>query len=274
MKKATPEETRSIHSETSDGWEIVAKHKYRAGMEKRIRALRANEYVWSKEQLDELHSLCRSCRRVIHLQCSAGFETLSFLSLGVHEVVGVDISKDMIDQARKLTQTLEAPAEWHCCDVLDAPSDLNGTADLVYTGGGALPWIMDIEAWSKVIARLLRPGGQLYLREGHPLSFMWDLESKEYRLSPGPSYCEGGVVENRGYPSGTIADHTDPTDRPTMRERVWPLGDVINSLIRAGLVIKYFCESDDPGWPAVPNMPHETLHRLPHMYTLQAENPR
>ncbi len=59
-----------------------------------------------------------------------------------------------------------------------------------------------------------------------------------------------------------------------MRERIWPLGDVINPLIEAGLVLKHFAEGNDPGWDLFPNMPKETLHRLPHTYTLLAEKPR
>ncbi len=43
-------------------------------------------------------------------------------------------------------------------------------------------------------------GITLYLMEGHPLSFLWDIEGDDYRLAPGPSYCEGGVVEDRGTP--------------------------------------------------------------------------
>ena len=255
------------------GWEIVAKHKYRAEMEDRIKALQANEVeaVWSKEEQADLRSLSGKARRAIHLQCANGYDTLFLLSLGIGEVVGVDISEEMITQAREISTKLRAAAEWYCCDVLETPQYLNDTADLVYTGGGALPWIMDIETWAKVVARLLRPGGKLYLNENHPLSFLWEVESEDYKLSPGIAYCDGGIVEDRGYPASRIALHSESDTRPAMRERIWPLGDVINSLISAGLVINYFNESNDPGWAAFPNMPDETLHRLPHRYVLHAE---
>lgn len=44
-----------------------------------------------------------------------------------------------------------------------------GSFDLVYTGIGALCWLRDIARWAKVVAGLLRPGGRLFLREGHPM---------------------------------------------------------------------------------------------------------
>jgi SAM-dependent methyltransferase len=44
----------------------------------------------------------------------------------------------------------------------------DGVADLVYTGKGALIWMPDIGAWAREAARLLRPGGHLFVYEGHP----------------------------------------------------------------------------------------------------------
>lgn len=266
---------RAIHSETSRGWDVVGSAKYRKGFQKRLASLKANdvESMWDDDELVTLRHFLREGGRAIHLQCSAGLETLLLLRLGASEVVGVDISQEMIDQAIEVSDALGDPAHWHCTDVLQAPADLNNTADLVYTGGGALPWIMDIEAWAKVVFRLLRPGGTLYLAEGHPLDFMWETEEAAFELAPGPSYCDGGVVANRGYPSGTVADNTEPHDRPVMRERIWPLGSVINSLLQAGLSLKYFNEKNDPGWPLFANMSDEVLHRLPHRYILHAEKP-
>ena len=45
--------------------------------------------------------------------------------------------------------------------------------DLVYTGVGALCWLPDIQQWARVVAALLRPGGRLHIREGHPI--VWTL---------------------------------------------------------------------------------------------------
>ena len=43
----------------------------------------------------------------------------------------------MVALAQELTDALEAPATWYCCDVLETPHGLDGTADLVYSGGEA-----------------------------------------------------------------------------------------------------------------------------------------
>ena len=152
----------------------------------------------------------------------------------------MDISEEVIALAREITEDMGGAATWYCCDVLKTPHELDSTADLVYTGGGALIWIMDIDAWADVIFRLLQPGGTLFLDEIHPLNYSWDFDADNYRLIPGPNYCDGGIVLNHGYPASEVAGNTDIEARPVMCERIWPLGDVINALIRSGLVLKLF----------------------------------
>jgi SAM-dependent methyltransferase len=59
-------------------------------------------------------------------------------------------------------------------DVYDAV-DLLGVHrfDLVYTGIGAICWLPSIRRWAEVAAGLLRPGGRLFMREGHPV--LWSM---------------------------------------------------------------------------------------------------
>ena len=81
------------------------------------------------------------------------------------------------DVSIRKTVSLGAAARWVCSDVLDVPDSLDGSADLVFTGKGALPWILDLEEWPAVVARLLRPGGLFYAFEGHPLAAVWNRDA-------------------------------------------------------------------------------------------------
>src|SRR5450759_2413448 len=59
-------------------------------------------------------------------------------------------------------------------DVYDAASALGGEQfDLVFTGIGALCWLPSISRWAATVAALLKPGGRLFIREGHPM--LWSL---------------------------------------------------------------------------------------------------
>jgi hypothetical protein len=48
-----------------------------------------------------------------------------------------------------------------------------GASDLVFTGIGALCWLPRISSWAYIVASLLKAGGRLFLREGHPV--LWSL---------------------------------------------------------------------------------------------------
>ena len=61
--------------------------------------------------------------------------------------------------------------------------------DLVFTGIGALCWLPDVRRWAHTVADLLRPGGRLFLREGHPMLWALDEERTDV-LAVGYPYFE------------------------------------------------------------------------------------
>jgi methyltransferase family protein len=78
------------------------------------------------------------CPLAIHLMCSHGLDTLSLLNLGVHEVIGIDFSGEMLALAARKSELLGARARWVRAEVLSLPQELDAIAELVYTGKGAL----------------------------------------------------------------------------------------------------------------------------------------
>jgi len=104
----------------------------------------------------------------VHLQCHFGTDTLSLSRLGA-SMTGVDLSAQSLRVARQLAASAGAAIDYVHTDVYSAPEALGGrTFDLVYTGIGALCWLPEIRRWADVVARLLRPGGRLFVRDGHP----------------------------------------------------------------------------------------------------------
>lgn len=107
---------------------------------------------------------------VVHLQCHIGTDTISLARLGAASVTGVDFSGVALAHAADLAARAGASVEYVESDVYNAPAALGGrTFDLVYTGIGALGWLPDIRRWATTVAELLRPGGRLFIREGHPI---------------------------------------------------------------------------------------------------------
>src|SRR5262245_8158641 len=129
---------REQHQETGVAWNVTAAIYERDEAED-IALLRSGGNRLVAPERRCLPDLTTGCECALHLQCAGGTDTLTLWQLGAARVVGVDLSEKMIAVAQRKTTALNAPARWYCCDVLDTPPELDNTADLVYTGKGALP---------------------------------------------------------------------------------------------------------------------------------------
>lgn len=110
-------------------------------------------------------------RTMAHLQCHFGLDSLGWARRGAR-VAGLDFSRPAVEAAAELARELGLDAEFVCADVHDAAEAFGGRRfEIVYTGGGALNWLPDLDRWAGVVAGLLEPGGTLYLVEFHPVTF-------------------------------------------------------------------------------------------------------
>ena len=175
----TPEEIRARHEANRLAWNegaAVYQAENAARLE-RLRAGRSSLHPIEQANLAKIGPLKEWCHRAIHLQCASGEDTLSLLIEGAPEVVGVDISDVHIGNAQWATEQLGWNASWYRCDILDTPAELNHTADLLYTGQGALCWLHDLTGWAQVVSRLLKPGGIFHILDDHPASWLFDQET-------------------------------------------------------------------------------------------------
>ena len=216
--------------------------------------------------------------RALHLQCHIGTDTLSLARLGA-QVSGLDFSPASLAQARRLAERCGAAIDYVEASVYDAASVLpTESFDLVYTGIGALNWLPRIDGWARNVAALLKPGGRLFLREGHPLLFALDED------------CQDQLVIGHPY-----FEHTEPTvwqDEHTYVEtdqllcasitHEWNhgLGEIITALLRHGMQLSALEEHDSIPWEALPGQMAlgadgewrlcSGRERAPLSYTLQA----
>jgi SAM-dependent methyltransferase len=216
--------------------------------------------------------------RAVHLQCHIGTDTISLARLGAI-MTGVDFSPASLVEARRLSGELGAGVEFVEADVYDAVAALGGrTFDLVFTGIGALCWLPSVSRWAAVVAELLRPGGRLFIREGHPM--MWSLdESHTDSLVVDYDYFERSepiVFDEQGTYVETDAQFTSTVTH------VWNhgLGEIVMALLNAGMELTGLVEHDSVPWEALPGQMEQTSEkewrlrdrpwRLPHSYTLKA----
>ncbi len=260
---------REMHQSNRAAWNEAAA-SYAEDLQERIAFLRAGGTDFGDAERPYLRDLSAWCGRAIHLQCAGGTDTLSLWNLGAQEVVGVDISEDMIAVARAKTDALNARASWFCCDILETPHELDATADLVYTGRGALCWLQDMDAWAAVVARLLKPGGRLYIFEGHPVSWIWDTEAAELRLDPVyGNYFQRAAQMEQGWGPTYIGELSKPKEELSRKyESQKTFGQILTPLLEAGLRLEKLDEHAETYWEQFPNLPKETVSKLPNTFSL------
>lgn len=192
-------------------------------------------------------------KALLHLQCHFGMDTLGWARLGAR-VTGLDFSAPAVEQARELAVRVGIQdARFVQANVYDAREALGGEQfDVVYTGIGALCWLPDVRGWARVAAALVRPGGSLYVYEGHPV--LWSLEDTRedcalvvaypYFERPEPTVWD----ESATYVDGEPIQHT--------RTYEWNhgLGEIVTAVVDAGLRVDFVHEHRTVAWKALPQM--------------------
>ncbi|GAC1665762.1 MAG: class I SAM-dependent methyltransferase [Candidatus Limnocylindrales bacterium] len=208
--------------------------------------------------------------RAIHLQCAAGRDTLSLWNLGAREVIGVDISPRMLELAARLTAATGAPAHWIEADVLDTPRDLDGTADLLYTGRGAIIWLHDLDGWAAVLRRLLSPTGRLVIFDGHPAEWLFDADEEGSLLATDYDYF-GGAEASRGWSPEYIDRLSIAEDDQSWKyARAWTLGEIVTALVRADLRIERLVEYPVDWWAGHRDLRPQDRGRIPLSFGITA----
>ncbi len=265
IRAATVQEVadvRAMHAATRIAWEEAAE-RYEHWFDEAVTLIRSGGTNLFGAEVELIGDLQGRCRRAIHLQCAAGRDTLSLWNLGATEVVGVDFSPRMLELAARLAAATGAPARWVLSDVLDTPHELDGTADLVYTGRGSLIWLQDLDAWAAVIARLLSPAGRLVLFEGHPVEWLFDVDEDGRWVATDYDYF-GGPEASRGWAPEYIDRLSIPDrDQSLKFARAWTLGEVITALLGADLRLERVAEYPIDWWGGHADVRAQDRGRVP-----------
>lgn len=258
---------------TEAAWDRVAA-KYRAEFDQDVVLLQGGGDALMEHERRLLGDLSQ-CQVAVHLQCSHGLDALSLLNRGVREVIGIDLSREMLALAARKAEAVGARARWIHAEILSLPSELDACADLVYTGKGALPWVSDLGRWATGVARVLRRGGRFYLYEGHPLNFVWDPGVSRHVLhGDGRGYFDVPPRANDDFPARAVEAFTPKGEHaPAAWEYQWTVGAVVSALCDAGLKIEHLEEHPEHFWPQLHMIPEVELARLPHTYSVLARRP-
>ena len=190
-------------------------------------------------------------KRVLHLQCHFGADSLALAQRGAI-VTGVDFSGEAIRTATALAAELGLTdcASFIECNVYDTLDHLpeTGCYDLVYVTWGCIGWLPDMTKWAAIIAACLKPGGVLYLADGHPSALVFDDCVTGTQGKPGwfAPYFECEPLELDETQDYSNADATLQNSR--VYAWMHGLGEIASALLEQGLEIRALREHDAVAW--------------------------
>lgn len=209
-------------------------------------------------------------KRMLHLQCHFGQDSLSWARMGA-KVTGVDLSPKAIDLARSLNTELGLDAEFVVSNIYGLKEKLQGEFDIVFTSYGVLTWLPDLDKWADIVAHFLKDDGLFYIAEMHPTLYMYDFDNHKIAFRYFSHKTPYEETE-----AGTYADHDADIN---LKEYFWchSLSETIQALLRQGLQVLDFQEFPWAPYNCFPNMqevsPNRYVYgdlenRLPHIFSL------
>ena len=198
------------------------------------------EFINGKNSLNEIELILLGDvrgKKILHLQCHFGQDTLSLQRLGA-SVTGVDFSEAAIEKANLLNSQLGLNANFICCDLYSLPQHLhNEKFDIVFTSYGTIGWLPDIDKWASIVAQYLKPDGKFVFAEFHPIIWMYDNDFTKITYS---YFQDEAIVETE---SGSYASRESGEPFTTI---TWnhSIGEVVTALVKQGLKISALQEYD------------------------------
>ncbi len=196
---------------------------------------------------------------VAHLCCNNGQELISVKNLGAGRCVGFDNAEQFLDQGRAIAGAAGAQVEFVHGDVHHVPAAYDDVFDVAFATIGAICWFPKVHDYIAVAARLLRPGGCVFLYEHHPIEAMFDpfddVDPPKWRHS---YFKQDPWVDTDGL------DYFDGESYQSKPLYTFPhtLSEIIMACIDNGLAIERFDE-----------YPHDLSPSYAHLERLEAKLP-
>lgn len=194
------------------------------------------DFVWCPEGLrEEEAGLLGEVRgaEIVEVGCGAASCARWLVGRGAR-VVGLDISAGMLRHAVAANRAsgVAVPLVQASGDQLPFP---DARFDVACSAFGAVPFVADLGAMLREVARVLRPGGRWVFAVTHPIRWIFPDD-------PGPL----GLTVAQSYFDRTPYVEVDDRGRVTYVEHHRTLGDYLRGLVTAGFVVEDLVE---PEWP-------------------------
>jgi SAM-dependent methyltransferase len=193
------------------------------------------DFLWCPEGVREVDARLLgdvAGRRVLEIGCGSA-PCARWLKTAGAQPVAFDLSAGMLARAAELNRTTGVGVPLVQADAGALPF-ADGSMDLACSAFGGLPFVADVEAVLREVARVLRPGGRFVASVNHPMRWPFPDSPNPEDLRVTSSY-----FDRRPYVE------TDDTGNSVYVEHHRTVGDWVRAVVRAGLVIEDLLE---PEW--------------------------
>jgi len=204
-------------------------------------------------------------RSLLHLQCHIGTDTICWTRLGAADVHGLDFSPNSLRHAARIAAADGREITWVEGDARFASALIDRNFDTIVTSAGTIVWLPELTNWARSIHDLLEPGGVFMIRDDHPV--LGAMEFEPWRITD--DYLGGRGVRTYDDAGSYTPGSDGQIAHTTNHEWRHDLGEVVGSLLGAGLVVEAVDELPYMDWPAF-----DALVPCPQGWTLPVEAPR
>jgi SAM-dependent methyltransferase len=192
--------------------------------------------VWCPEGLDEADARLLgdvAGLDVLEVGCGAAQGSRWLTTQGA-AAVGVDLSREQLRHSAGLDAATGTSVPVVQADAEQLPF-AGGSFDVAAAAFGAVQFVADLDALTREVARVLRPGGRWVFSVTHPLRWCFPDD-------PGPA----GLVAQLPYWDRRPYVETDDDGQPVYVEHHRTVGEYVAALAGAGFVLQRL---DEPEWP-------------------------
>ncbi|MDR0818642.1 MAG: methyltransferase domain-containing protein [Oscillospiraceae bacterium] len=180
--------------------------------------------------------------------CGSHGRIATALAVKGASVTVFDISEGNRKYATELAESAGVPLEYVIGDFIETDmARYGGKFDVVLSEGGILHYFEDIDAYTSAVFGLLKSRGRLILNDFHPFHKI-NQTGKTYGDYFDSALYNGDVAYKRFFPED------ERSAFPDCSLRFYTISEIINSVIRAGFVLKSFDEVPDYDNPKIPGM--------------------
>jgi 2-polyprenyl-3-methyl-5-hydroxy-6-metoxy-1,4-benzoquinol methylase len=180
--------------------------------------------------------------KIANICGSCGKKAIPLALLGA-EVTVFDISVDSKRYATEVADLANAMIHYEVCDVLDIDmKKYSESFDVVFMEGGVLHYFHDIDRFMNVMFSLLKSGGKMICSDFHPFTKISDTLNLE---QPVMNYFSRDIFEGEMAHARFFGEEIRK-QMPKCLYRKYTVGEIINSVIKNGFLLRSFDEH--PSW--------------------------